>query len=485
MTAFSPDCILISMKQNKFWLICIFFFCCAAAAVNGQAAQVFPRAALFDEAAYNQLPRKASLATRSYEGLPRTFSLKQYAPLPGDQTDYGTCVAWASAYAARTISESIALGRRDPAETSLNVFSPVYIYRNIRPDDPECQMGAAIFWALDLMRDRGAVRMLDIERSVAFPRVDLSLYTDSRRYPIAGYVTLFSSEERQKPALITRMVKKSLTEGKPVIIGMNTPNSFMEAVNVWHPPEDPGFFYGGHAMCVIGYDDDIAGGAFEVINSWGRKWGNAGYIWVPYAAFVDFVLESYEIIENIAIYSDSAKYEGYARIEILEQGEPQAAPLVFSDQGIYQTAGSFGEGTRLRFVVGSMESAYVYSFAVSRSRSGNFYAPVLMFPPAGVSPLLNYRYSELTLPTEDRYLALDAQPGTEYLITLYAKQALDIHSIMRQFESNRGDLSQRLAAALGGNLVLTISYNADEAAFTHEIDDPREVAALILAVDHR
>ena len=149
-------------KAGAFALLLFFF---GAGALCSQ--QRYPLGAIFDEAAYSRLPRKAPLASRAYEGLPKLYSLKQYAPLPGDQIDYGTCVAWASAYAARTISESVALDRKDQTNTTQNAFSPVYVYRSIRPDDPECREGAQIFWALDLMKDSGAVKMIDIERTVA------------------------------------------------------------------------------------------------------------------------------------------------------------------------------------------------------------------------------------------------------------------------------------------------------------------------------
>ena len=475
------------MILKRVLIFSLLFF--TAAFVFGQSEQNYPKGAIFDEEAYNTLPRKAPQATQAYEGLPRAASLKQFAPLPGDQNDYETCVAWASAYAARTISESVALNRRSQTETTRNVFSPAYIYRNIRPDDPECQRGAQIHWALDLMRDSGAVKMLDIERTIDFPRVDLSNYRDSRRYPIAGYVTLFSKNDKYKPGLVTRTVKKSLAEGKPVIIGMNTPDSFMEAKDTWEPRENPGIFFGGHALCVVGYDDDRNGGAFEIINSWGRKWGNGGFIWVPYKVFVDFVMESYEMIENLAIYSDTVKFDGFTRIEILGQAAPKPAALVFSD-GYYKTAEAFTEGTQFRFVVGARETAYVYSFAVSRpSRDNNFYSPVLLFPQTGVSPLLNYRDSAVILPGEDKNLVLDAEAGTEYLITLYAKQALDIQAIMRRFVSARADgqnsLSERLAEAVGGNLLTSLSYNEGEASFTAQPDDPRAVAALVVAIEHR
>jgi hypothetical protein len=333
------------------------------------------------------------------------------------------------------------------------------------------------------MRDSGAVKMLDIERSTDFPRVDLSHYRESRKYPIGGYVTLFSRDDKQKPALVTRIVKKSLTEGKPVVIGMNTPDSFFEAKNIWEPADNPGYFYGGHAMCVVGYDDDR--GAFELINSWGRKWGNGGFIWVSYKAFVDFVMESYEMIENLAIYSDTVKYEGFSRIEILDQNGFKPAQLVFSQEGYYKTAQSFTEGTQLRFVVGAGESAYVYSFAVSRpARDSNFYSPVLLFPQTGISPLLNYRDSAVSLPGEDKVLALDAEEGMEFLVTLYSKQPLDIQAIMRRFVSAKGTLGERMTAAAGGNLLSSISYNSKEAAFSVTANDPRAVAALIVAVEH-
>jgi hypothetical protein len=323
---------------------------------------------------------------------------------------------------------------------------------------------------------------------VEFPLVDLSRYEESRKYPIADYVTLFSREERSKPGLVARTVKKSLAEGKPVIIGMNTPYSFMLADTVWRPEESPRYFYGGHAMCVVGYDDERNGGAFEVINSWGGEWGNNGFMWIPYAAFVDFVLEGYEMIENLAIYSDTVKFAGFTRIEILEGSGVKTAPLVPLSGGVYKTADPLGEGTRFRFVTGSGESAYVYAFAATQapaSGGGGFFSPALLFPPAGVSPLLNYTGSTVILPGEDKSLALDAAPGMEYLFVLYAKQALDIRDIMRRFERAAGTPDERLAAAVGSRLLPGAVYDAKNAAFTVETDDSRAVAALIVAIDHR
>jgi hypothetical protein len=456
------------------------------------AAALYPqnespsRGAILDGESYDALPRKAPLAARAYEALPGAFSLKHYAPQPGDQADYGTCVAWAAAYGARTISESVTLNRMNRVETTRNAFSPVYVYRRIRPDDPDCQRGAQIYWALDLMKSSGAVKMLDIERAADFRRVGISSYNGSKKYPIADYATLFSREEQGKPALVTRMVKKSLVEGKPVIIGMNTPDSFIEAEGVWLPEEDPAVFYGGHAMCVVGYDDKKEGGAFEVLNSWGRKWGNGGLMWIPYKVFVDFVMESYEIAENLAAYSDTAKFAGFARLETDDGSRFQTAALAAGSPGFYQSAETLREGARFRFVAGSSESAYMYAFMASQAAdTGDFFSPVLLFPQAGLSPLLNYRDSIVSLPANNKTITPDPGAGTAYLVVLYAKQALDIRAITRRFENAEGGVAERLGRAVGQNLLAGAAYSEKDAVFSAETGNAKAVAALVLAVNHR
>src|SRR6185436_7127394 len=59
--------------------------------------------------------------------------------------------------------------------------------------------------------------------------------------------------------------------------------------------EMPGF--GGHAMCVIGYDDYKFGseGGFQLMNSWTSKWGKNGLAWVRYSDFKHFAREAYAV----------------------------------------------------------------------------------------------------------------------------------------------------------------------------------------------
>ncbi len=49
-------------------------------------------------------------------------------------------------------------------------------------------------------------------------------------------------------------------------------------------------------MCVIGFDDNKGGGAFEVMNSWGEDWGNNGFFWITYDDFTKHVNDCYALI---------------------------------------------------------------------------------------------------------------------------------------------------------------------------------------------
>ncbi len=36
-------------------------------------------------------------------------------------------------------------------------------------------------------------------------------------------------------------------------------------------------------MLVVGYSDEM--NAFKVVNSWGKDWGNQGFVWIDYKAW--------------------------------------------------------------------------------------------------------------------------------------------------------------------------------------------------------
>ncbi|MBK6636021.1 MAG: hypothetical protein IPG38_18600 [Chitinophagaceae bacterium] len=117
---------------------------------------------LFSQSGYSFSPdqfKKASV----YEGLaddntknplPEMVSLLRFAPDRKNQGQQGSCVAWSSTYAARTIVEAASTG-----QTGNNTaYSPAYVYNQIGLEG--CQ-GAYIQNAMELMTKKGVVTYND------------------------------------------------------------------------------------------------------------------------------------------------------------------------------------------------------------------------------------------------------------------------------------------------------------------------------------
>jgi C1A family cysteine protease len=58
-------------------------------------------------------------------------------------------------------------------------------------------------------------------------------------------------------------------------------------------PEDPDTCYGGHAVCLVGWNPDTK--MFKFKNSWGTSWGKEGYGYLPYNYIKDFCWDAWEI----------------------------------------------------------------------------------------------------------------------------------------------------------------------------------------------
>ena len=67
---------------------------------------------------------------------------------------------------------------------------------------------------------------------------------------------------------------------RPVFLSTSLDYEFFyyEPGTVWNYQ---GPSYGGHAMLIVGYDDEKQ--AFKVRNSWSEDWGDNGYVWISYA----------------------------------------------------------------------------------------------------------------------------------------------------------------------------------------------------------
>ena len=111
-------------------------------------------------------------------------------------------------------------------------------------------------------------------------------YTDGLKHKAIAYSHI--------PNNLTTM-KQNLASGSPFILGIDVYDSF-ETVYVEKtgmvpmPNLKKDSLLGGHAVVCVGYDDSIQ--RFIMRNSWGPKWGDKGYFYLPYAYLTNINLSS-------------------------------------------------------------------------------------------------------------------------------------------------------------------------------------------------
>lgn len=85
-----------------------------------------------------------------------------------------------------------------------------------------------------------------------------------------------------------KALRACLAEGYPIAFGMSLFDSFyntpsVRKVGAVPMPGSSEGQRGGHAVLAVGYDD--AKEHFVVRNSWGSRWGDRGYFYLPYSFF--------------------------------------------------------------------------------------------------------------------------------------------------------------------------------------------------------
>lgn len=435
-----------------------------------------------DDAAYAAAPAKAQLLSRDYTTMPSQSSLKAYCPTPMNQGSYSTCVGWSTAYAARSILEATQKGWTDAELIRREAFSPSFIYQKIgRDSDLNCYYGTSITRAFDVMKDEGVPKMEDYYYACPIGQtISGTVRQKANAFAIQEYNRLFSGDESYNFKL--NAMKKAIAEGNPVVIGMICPPSFQGAKEVWRPSEAANLSYGGHAMCVIGYDDNKYGGAFEVMNSWGNNWGNEGFIWIDYQTFFKFTKYAYE---PVAFPPADRPFDLVGEISLRQDSEAEM-PLKLSrkSNGIayYKAEESYRSGTRFRIYISNEEPAFVY--AIGSDLSQKIFR---LFPhKPGISAALHYRSNHVALPGEDYFIQMDQNVGTDYLCVLYCKKELDLEQLNRQLAARSASLETRIRQVLGSKLVESDNLNCqnNQANFKAK-SEGKEIIAVMVEISHK
>lgn len=220
--------------------------------------------------------------TTHLKALPVSVTLA--VPPIGDQGGEGSCVAWGTTYAGRSTSYQNTYG--GVYITSTNIFSPEYVYNQIKVSN--CTSGAYTIDGLNLLVDQGACTW------------DLMPYTDEDcdTYPNATQTANAANYKINSYATVpitADAIKTQLAAGKIVVVAGSVYKQFMYLGYDEIITTAKGRIYGGHCYACVGYDDTK--NAFKFMNSWGTSWATDGFGWMDYGIISKYWREAYILYE--------------------------------------------------------------------------------------------------------------------------------------------------------------------------------------------
>jgi len=420
--------------------------------------------------------------------LPESVNLQKFAPAVGDQGHQGSCVAWSSAYGARTIAEAARTGE-DP--NSLK-FSPSFLYNQIGLEGCE---GSYIIRAMEFMTKSGAVPYDQFPYSDqdCAKQPDQQLLEQARQHRMRGFNRLTPGDRNN--VIDLRAIKENLVQGAPVVIGMMVGGSYMQPMNgqdVWNPGgEDRSLMgFGGHAQCVVGYDDRKYGGAFLIMNSWGPSWGNNGFAWVRYPDFKYYVREAYglEPMERTGAAAAVPFACEIGLVQVHYEGKKTVSddyiPLEVKSNNVFGTISPVKKGTRFKMEVKNSVECYIYVFG--KETDGTSYT---LFPYPRADDPAKTKYSPFCgitgyrLFPKDKSMTPDSIGTKDEIAVVVSRQPLPWNAINNKISQDPNqDYATRLNAALGSQLIHNVRFKSSAKGnmqFTVEGDSSSVVATII------
>ncbi len=231
--------------------------------------------------------------------------LPSFPPI-GDQKQIGSCVAWASTYYQATHEIGMVNGANNKTNNE-GILSPKWTYNLLNGG---VDRGLVVTDAYSLLSQNGAAKLNNFPYDNNFLAWDLNVHDwTSALFYRTNKAQMIGGLGGKNPQDL-QLIKQALNNGHVL--------TFATYVDSWvftHIKNDPSASSnpylgqlagawmngtkGGHCMTIVGYDDniwiDVNGngkvdpgerGAFLIANSWSSHWGNNGFVWLSYDAFL-------------------------------------------------------------------------------------------------------------------------------------------------------------------------------------------------------
>jgi hypothetical protein len=295
---------------------------------------------------------------------PVRYSLEKYLPPTLSQGKTGMCVAYSLSY-CRTILYAKNKNLSHEKDIVRNTFSPFFIYNMCMPsNNSNCMKGLDPLRSLHNLKKYGIAQLFNVEYPNFYPFTENRLMCDG--YPTSfendlANASIYKIDGYEKVTTVVQ-IKESIAKGNPIFFGFSPlPASWhtLWEKDSWNPNDMFFCFHkeyecdirtndvsglcknhkptnwnpeGGHAMTLIGYDNNKNGGSFLILNSWGSSWGKDGKVWVKYDDFFTYC----PFAVSISKKRESLNFGSSPTIDKIEQPEETninlSAPIYFQDE---------------------------------------------------------------------------------------------------------------------------------------------------------
>lgn len=255
--------------------------------------------------------------------IPNAISLEDFVPNVRNQGTYKNSGGWAVGYYLASTEWALITNQSNKSMITAFAYDPFFLNNTSGEEANGC--GGEVFLP-DLcfkLVDNGAKRLnidqADCDDTPVFKK-EHSLLDFEEIMRLTG-----RDISKEKNLL---SVKYALANLHPVVFSMHIPESFQYVARdgLFRPSQDErdkNTPTRAHALTIVGFDDELYGGAFRVVNSWGTEWGDNGYCWITYDDFQIFQESAYMIYTELKVpdlVAYGAEKDGFGRKHIKKNG---------------------------------------------------------------------------------------------------------------------------------------------------------------------